>query len=274
MLNPGARLYLQLMKRALTRTLHPSARFEPVAADDGWKKYLLPAVRRATATPDLVFARPLHEDLSARQDGRDWPADAETMIGLERLENLEHCVSTAVADGVPGDVLEAGVWRGGASIFMRAVLAAMGDEARRVWVADSFEGLPKPDGRYEQDEGDIHWTFEELAIGVEEVQANFARYDLLDERVQFLKGWFKDTLPTAPIEALSVLRVDGDMYSSCMDVLQALYPKVSVGGFVIIDDYGAVPACRQAIDDYRHEHGIDDPMLEIDWTGVYWRRTA
>ena len=105
------------------------------------------------------------------------------------------------------------------------------------------------------------------------MQGNFRRYDLLDEQVQFLKGWFSDTLPTAPIDKLAVLRLDGDMYASTMDALDALYDKVSPGGYVIVDDYGAVPACAKAIHDYRDAHGVKDELVEIDWASVYWRKS-
>jgi O-methyltransferase len=183
-------------------------------------------------------------------------------------------VTTALAEGVPGDLVETGVWRGGSCIYMRGILAAYGDPDRQVWVCDSFEGLPEHDGRYDADIGDQFHTFTELAISVEEVQDNFRRYDLLDERVRFLKGWFADTLPTAPIEHIAVLRLDGDMYSSTMDALVPLYDKVSPGGFVIIDDYGAVPACAQAIHDFRAERGITEEIHQVDWTGAYWRKAA
>jgi O-methyltransferase len=195
------------------------------------------------------------------------------MVGHLRLANVRSCIERVIEDGVPGDLLEAGVWRGGVGIYMCAVLAARGDTERLVWLADSFRGLPKPDvDRYPADEGDRHWTMDELAIPVEQVKANFERFGLLDERVRFLEGWFSDTLPTAPVERLAVLRLDGDMYESTMDTLVPLEPKVSSGGFVIVDDYGAVPACKQAVDDYRAEHGITAPIERIDWTGAYWRK--
>jgi O-methyltransferase len=101
--------------------------------------------------------------------------------------------------------------------------------------------------------------------------ANFERYGLLDQQVRFLEGWFKDTLPNAPIARLAVLRLDGDMYEATMQALDALCAKVSPGGFVIIDDYHEVPACRQAVDDFRTAHGLDHEILEIDGSGVYWR---
>ena len=156
---------------------------------------------------------------------------------------------------------------------MKAILNAYGEHTRNVWVADSFEGLPKPnEDAYPDDRGDDLYTFEELSVSQEQVQEHFRRFDLLDANVRFLKGWFKDTLPSAPIERLAVMRLDGDMYESTMDALKALYPKLSPGGFVIIDDYGCIPACKKAVEDYRSAHGIVEPVITIDWSGVYWRR--
>ena len=106
------------------------------------------------------------------------------------------------------------------------------------------------------------------------MKANFTRYGLLDDQVHFLPGWFKDSLPTASIDRLAVLRADGDMYESTTQILTYLYPKLSVGGYCIIDDYGAVPACRQATDDYRRQRGVTEPLKWIDWSGVFWQRTA
>lgn len=195
------------------------------------------------------------------------------MVGLKRLANVRHCVEAVLADNIPGDLIETGSWRGGTTIYMRAILAAHGVSDRTVWVADSFEGLPEYDGRFDADIGDPHHTRAELAITVDDVRENFRRYDLLDDQVRFLVGWFADTLPSAPIDTLSVLRLDGDMYASTMDALTALYDRVSPGGFVIVDDYGAVPACAKAIHDFRDERGISDPIEEIDWTGVFWRKS-
>jgi O-methyltransferase len=209
-----------------------------------------------------------------REEGRDWPSDAESMVGLRRMANIKHCVEQVLADRVPGDLIETGVWRGGSCIYMRAVLKAHDVVDRRVWVADSFQGLPEYDGRYSADIDSAFHTFTELAVSVDEVKDNFRRYDLLDDQVEFLVGWFSETLATAPIEKLAVLRLDGDMYASTMDALEALYDKVSPGGFVIVDDYGAVEACAKAIDDFRDQRGIVDSMETIDWTGVFWRKST
>ena len=208
-----------------------------------------------------------------REEGTDWPKLAHTMIGIKRLDNLHLCVEEVIKNNIPGDFIETGVWRGGATIFMRAMLKAYGITDRKVWVADSFQGVPPPNvEKYPQD-GDFNFYRQEaLAIPVEEVKRNFERYDLLDDQVEFLVGWFKDTLPTAPIEKLAVMRLDGDLYESTMDGMNALYHKLSVGGYAIIDDYKAVSGCEQAITDYRNRYGLDEEIIEIDWAGVYWKK--
>ena len=211
-------------------------------------------------------------DAQARDAGRDWPATAATMIGGRRLRNLRQLAEAVMADGVPGDFLEAGVWRGGACILLRAVLEAHGDAGRKVWLADSFEGLPAPEAP--EDAGSQLHLHAELAVGLAEVRANFQRYGLLDDQVLFLPGWFKDSLPQAPIQSLALLRLDGDLYASTMDTLQALYPKVSPGGAVVVDDYHAFEGCRLAVRDYLAAHGLSPRIEEIDGTGVYWRKPA
>jgi len=270
--DPAAR-YLDLMKRCLTRAAFPET-VSTYVPDTPRGRRILALAQRWLGRRDLGIYLRAGSDPATRQDGSDWPATAETMIGLERLDNVQHCVEAALEDDVPGDLLEAGVWRGGASILMRGVLAAHGDPDRVVWAADSFAGLPPPDPGHAADAEDLHHTQPFLAVGLDEVRANFARYGLLDDRVRFLEGWFRDTLPAAPIQALAVLRADGDMYGSTMDILTALYAKVSPGGFVIIDDYGAIPACKLAVDEFREARGITEPLEPIDWTGVFWRRAG
>ena len=206
-----------------------------------------------------------------REYGRDVPSQAYSMIGLHRMNNIQACLAQILADDVPGDLIETGVWRGGATIFMRGLLAAYGITDRAVWVADSFAGLPTPDvERFPIDAG---WAPQAsfLAVSEEQVRGNFERFDLLDEQVRFLVGWFKDTLPTAPIAQLALMRLDGDLYGSTWDALSALYPKLAPGGFVIIDDYNFV-TCRNAVHDFREQQGITDPLQPIDGLSVFWRR--
>jgi len=212
-------------------------------------------------------------DIQTRQYGRDWPLLAHTMIGHYRLLNLRQIVEYVLQHNIPGDIIETGVWRGGACIYVRAILKAHGVTDRKVWVADSFEGLPKPNAEdYPADANDKHHTYEALSVSLQQVRENFKKYELLDDQVCFLKGWFKDTLPDANIDQLSVLRLDGDMYESTMDGFNNLYHKLSNNGFVIVDDFGAVPACRQAVEDFRSKHAIESPIHNIDGIGVYWQK--
>jgi O-methyltransferase len=205
-------------------------------------------------------------------EGKIWLDAGETMVGLYRMNNVEYCIEEIIKNNIEGDFIETGVWRGGVCIFMRALLKEYEITDKKVWVADSFEGLPKPnEDEYPEDKGDKHHFFNELVVSLEQVKENFKKYGLLDEQAIFLKGWFKDTLPTAPIKKLSLLRLDGDMYESTMDALTNLYPKLQKGGFIIIDDWGAVPACKKAVLDFRATHNIDNEMVPIDWTGIYWK---
>jgi O-methyltransferase len=196
-LDPDAsarQLYLDLMKRCLTNTIYDSD------------------------APDRSLP-PVHWS--------GWPKQAHSMLGCKRLDNIQFCMERVIAERIPGDVIETGVWRGGATIFMRAILRAYDVRDRIVWVADSFEGLPHPSVAYPADAHSTLHTRSELAVSLEEVADNFRKYDLLDEQVRFLKGWFSETLPDSPIDRLAVLRLDGDMYESTMDALMHLYGKLS-----------------------------------------------
>ncbi|WP_211854964.1 TylF/MycF family methyltransferase [Plastoroseomonas hellenica] len=252
MTNPGpsaspTRLYTDLLIRCIANTIYRDAPQDP------WS---------GSSYSDTV-----------RAEGRDWPSRAHSMIGVKRLENLRWAVETVIREAIPGDLIEAGVWRGGACILMRGLLAAHGEATRQVIVADSFEGLPCPDPtRFPQDTGDTHHQFSELAIPVDEVKEHFAAYGLLDAQVKFLKGWFRDTLPTLRGRRFALVRLDGDMYQSTMESLENLYDRLSPGGFLIVDDYGAIPACKAAVDDFRAARCIAEPLQWVDWTGVWWRR--
>jgi len=275
--NPGmdesARLYLDLLKKCLTFAL--------------WEETLLMPfdTAKASAPGDLV-----EFDMGLRKLGyclaREFPYRREiawegegitylgyTMIGMKRLANFQECIERAIEENTPGDILETGVWRGGACILARAVPKVRRVCERKVWLADSFQGLPPPNAeKYPLDQGDDLYLNPFLRVPVEVVQENFRRFGLLDDQVCFLKGWFKDTLPTAPVDRLCVLRLDGDLYESTLDALTALYDKVSINGFVIIDDYDG-KGCRQAVTDFRHTRGIRDEIIPIDQHGAFWRRT-
>jgi O-methyltransferase len=270
-----AELYLDLLKRVLTRTIVARARErQTIQAGIYAKRVVIGSVQRLLRPFSLELVRVIQCDADDYLESGDAAGnraeDAETMLGTRQFDNMQACITDVLKTGVEGDFLEAGVWRGGMTIFMRAVLKAYGISDRRVWAADSFAGLPKPDGAQDS----YGWSPGVMAVSLQDVRNNFSRYGLLDQQVEFVKGYFDKTLPEAPIPRLSVLRVDADLYESTRVVLQCLYPKLSPGGYAIFDDYQNLPDCRRAIDEYRAANGISEPIHAIDSRAVFWQRKA
>ena len=223
--------------------------------------------------PPLQALGQTNYDDNLREYGWDWPSVAHSMIGRKRLNNVRLLAESVLGNGIEGDFIETGVWRGGACILLRAVLEGYRVRDRRVWVADSFEGLPPPDpDKYPADDGDSFHTYTELSVSLDDVRRNFSRYGLLDEQVVFLKGWFEDTLKDAPIEKLALLRLDGDMYGSTIVALESLYDRLSLGGYVIVDDYHVVTGCRKAVEDFFAARNHFPTLEEIDGVGVFWKK--
>ena len=270
-------LYLDLMKRCVTDWIYLDPKTDNNISWFTAIKVLIFGLRSGMMNPIEMLNDFQGEDDTEKnriEGATPFPGRAHTMIGLKRLDTLQFCIEDVLANNISGDFLEAGVWRGGACIFMRAVLKAHNIQNRTVWVTDSFQGVPAPNAKkYPLDAGWwFHWI-DEVAIPLEQVKAHFSRYGLLDKQVKFIEGWFRDTLPSAPVEKLAILRADGDLYESTMDILTNLYPKVSVGGYVIIDDYGIIPACQQAVDDFRKVNGIEDKLIQTDDCEYYWKRS-
>jgi len=269
--------YIDLLRKALLgQTVGPVTKYEPVPNHTG-NRVEQRLLRRALRRENGVLTRPQTVDAAENEDGRmtaeTLPPWALTMVGARRLDNVESCVRDVLERDVPGDFIETGVWKGGTAIFMRGLLRAYGVTDRKVYVADSFQGLPPPDAEaYPADERSTLHLWRNLAVSLDEVRANFQRFALLDDQVEFVQGWFRDTLPALRGRVWSVIRLDGDLYESTRDALTHLWPGLAVGGFVIVDDYGAVDGCRRAVDEFRERHGITTPLERIDWTGVWWRR--
>lgn len=207
------------------------------------------------------------EDLKAELLG-DWnyastsvETTALTLIGGRLLDEFRDLIERS--DDVPGDIVETGVWRGGACIWAAAVLESIGSN-KRVYACDSYCGLPVVTHSKETISYD---DAESLRVSIEEVEANFDRFGLKDRAV-FVKGWFKDTMPGLDIP-VSILRLDGDMYESTDDVLKFMYDRVSPGGYVIVDDY-QLPSCRQAVDELRSRKRIRGNLRVRP--GAWWQK--
>jgi O-methyltransferase len=218
------------------------------------------------AMPDgTVMARELRgEGRRLRAAGMDWPLHGLTMVGLERLDDVQACVESIVRDGIEGDVIEAGAWRGGAALVMRATLDTLGD-GRTVVVADSFEGFPPGD---EQLSG-----IDFLAAPLEEVRESFARLGC-DRGVEFVPGFFEQSLAALAGRRWAIVRLDADTYEPTRAALRALYPGLAKGGYLIVDDYGSFEGCRRAVDEFRREYGIEEPLEPVDFTCARWRRAS
>ncbi len=300
-------LYIDLMKRTVSNIIYEDAPFS--FYDDERKPLIADRFR-----------------LDRRVNGEDAPREAHTMVGIQRLNNLQRCVETILQENVPGDLLEAGVLRGGAAIFLRSILKAYNITDRRVIACDTFRSTLRPGRNFAidlflrllsliamipskklhraifdlslkvpaemrsfpftktpSDEAifgvifvlrHVRWFFQphKDQTGLPAVKSHFARYGLLDQQVQFIEGFFSDSLPTAALDKLALIRLDGDLYESTRDAIVPLYPKLSPGGYCVVDDYYAFTDCQRAIDEYRAEHGITAELHRIDKMAVYWRK--
>jgi O-methyltransferase len=175
------------------------------------------------------------------------------------IDNLE---LASLIRGIPGDVVECGVWRGG----MSAGVAELLGNNRKYWLFDSFEGLPPAqeiDGpaavQYQNDpHGD--WYYNNCTA--EERYARQAMKLAGRDHVEFVKGWFKDTVRHPGVEKIALLRLDGDWYESTLTCLEAFFPKLSEGGIVIIDDYHTWDGCAKAVHDFLSRRSVADRIRQ------------
>jgi len=254
LLEKSQEAYLEFLKSFLTATVFNAAEF---------------SVRPGEKIEIVPF------DSGAREGGEDWTYLGDTMIGNIRMKNIWELIADVTKNNVPGDYMETGVWRGGASVFARAVLNVLGQTRRTSYVCDSFAGLP-PGDRF-LDAGDAGWNLMSfyLAIPEEIVATNFKRTGLLDSNVVFAKGFFNETMPVLRkhIKKVAVLRLDGDMYESTVDVLYHFYDKLSIGGYVIMDDWYGFPA-KTAAEDFFRAHDIYPEIFPVDKIAAYWKKTV
>ena len=216
-------------------------------------------------TPFENFRCVVHYDVPAGQWKIGRRARPCTLLSKSQLDLIESAVRMVEEGGVPGDFIEAGIWRGGAIILMRALLDADDIPGRKIFAADSFAGIPM-NVRARNDPVDM-WKDRWIA-SLEDVQANIRRFGLLDDRIEFVVGFFAESLAKLADERFALIRLDSDSYDSVETSLEHLYPLLSKGGVIIIDDWHLV-GCKQAVVDYRSRHGISDEILVQD-SNAYW----
>ncbi len=219
--------------------------------------------------PDDDVLNSIIEIPESRVEGRDEPKNGYTMIGLKRMENLHNMLEFVRLNNIEGDLVETGVWKGGATIYMK-FYCNLYNLQKKIFVCDSFQGLPKPSGKFQADVNDIHYTFESLKVSLEDVTNNFKLFGCLDDNVIFVKGFFGDTLPNNDkFTKISLLRMDGDMYESTHDVFYSLYHKVTDRAPIIIDDY-CLDGCKKCVHDFISENNLSPTINKIDRCGIYW----
>ena len=202
---------------------------------------------------------------------RNYTEFAHTLLGRDRLDHLEKCIRTIFAEKIQGDFLQAGCWRGGSAIFLQGLQHALGKGCRKFWIADSFQGLPKSEHAADQGFPMDKSVLPFLNVDRAQVESLFQRYDLWDENIEILEGWFEETLNCPPIQSLSLLHIDADLYSSTKCVLESCYQLVTEGGFVVIDDYGKLPPCKEAVDEFLAKQRLAPSLEAIGEHAVGWR---
>jgi hypothetical protein len=236
-----------------------------------WKNRLLISINRFLFLFGIGIGLIRKTTTADRYEGLDWPVDAETMIGIKRLNHLHENLDIIRRDNIPGDLLEAGVWRGGAVIFIKAYCDLYGIN-KRVFAADSFAGLPEPSPKFSKDSGSNFHKFKYLSVSLQTVQENFRKYGVSTKNVEFIEGFFEKSLLNTNVKELALLRLDGDMYSSTWDTLINMYPKVVNGGFIVIDDY-ALHGAQAAVSDFFEKNELIHKIHKIDSYAAYFRKS-
>jgi hypothetical protein len=203
-----------------------------------------------------------------------------TMTTPRRIAALCDGVEHAVRTGVPGAVVECGVWKGGSMMAAALTLMRLGATERDLYLFDTFQGMPPPteedvisayDGyspmrhwrRRRREGGANSWHY----VPAEEVRAAVLSTGYPAERVHLVEGRVEETLPAAAPEEVAVLRLDTDWYESTKHELVHLYPRLWPGGVLILDDYGHYEGARRAVDEYFEEAGGRPLLTRVDYTG-------
>lgn len=233
---------------------------------------------------DAVLSR-LYNDFPGSIDGHVWPpgTSAVTMAGQRRLDNAVALLGQALAEGTPGSFIETGVWRGGLS-FLAAKQLELQNSSRIVYACDSFHGIPKSKRPSTLQDASAHALHILNDNSVDRVRGAARRFHVDADRIRFVEGYFDTSLPLLMKQnsdlRFAVVRLDGDTYESTISAITELYPRLSPGGFIIVDDYTDWLGCRKAIHDYRDTHGIMDDIFLVahgpreKTYGVYWRKAG
>jgi O-methyltransferase len=189
---------------------------------------------------------------------------SRTMCSNARLRGLYRSVRYVVNHDIPGDIVECGSAQGGSAALMALTLRRLGSQ-RKLWLFDTFEGLPSPSSQ--DPDFELADLFTGTCVGtLAEVGELFQRLEITDN-VEFVKGLFQETLPVTSVERIAVLHLDGDWYESVKVCLDCLYDKVVDGGVIQLDDYGYWKGARNAVDEFLERRGIQTRLRRLDYSG-------
>lgn len=231
---------------------------------------------------DFLTAFPPKDFLDREKIKLFWKVRPHTMVGFKRINNVYELCRLIERNRLNGAFVECGVWRGGCAAVMAYVANKSGSN-RKIWLFDSFEGLPEPsemDGiqakRFasNRSSGKLE-SINKCVASLQDVERLlFSELSLRSENVIIQKGWFQDVLPQIrnKIGPIALLRLDGDWYESTKCCLENLYENVVPGGFLIIDDYGHWQGCKTAVDEFLYEKKIAVRIEEIDYTGRFFQK--
>ena len=189
----------------------------------------------------------------------------QTMTSLDNMYSLYTSVKYIVEAGIEGDLVECGVWKGGSAMLIAETLLLLGDHERKIYLYDTFEGMPEPDDIdvkiRTHTSGKEMWKEKQQSggwavAGEDEVRKNLEKTKYPKENFVFVKGKVEETIPGVKPQKISILRLDTDWFSSTYHELTHLYPLLNKGGILIIDDYGSWSGSKEATDKYLFENNI------------------
>jgi O-methyltransferase len=197
--------------------------------------------------------------------------DVYSMGDIQEIQLIEECINNIIKNNIEGDIIEAGVWKGGMAMWMKNLLNYYGDN-RKLWLFDTFGIFPE--SLYDKDKK-IHLLTEYLfskKYDINDVRNNFKKLNLLDDTINFVVGDFKDTVPKTDISKIAILRLDSDYYDATLIMLEKYYFKIVKGGYIIIDDYNnEYLGAKEAILFFRNKYNIMETIINKGNGYVYWQ---
>jgi Macrocin-O-methyltransferase (TylF). len=257
----------------------------PASAFDRFYKFSFPIykqmVRAGYWTGNLLTFQFLNSEQWSRMK-RVHSVMPYSLVGIGGLEATDRAGQTVNAEGIEGDFAELGVARGGCASLLGMSAFAANAPQRKLWLFDSYEGLPEPGERDFVASGDTGDHVRPLPKGsclgaLEEVRwVTLEKFKLPEDRIEYVKGWFENTVPStrSKIKKLAILRIDGDWYESTKVCLEGLFEKVQPGGYVIIDDYDSCVGAKRAVDEFVAANNLDVTLCSDGRGGRWFRKVG